>query len=136
MKHVKRLIILVVLFIVSSGFAQGADRILLEARGRAETFDGSGEFAVINNRLEWDPPQTAVVICDMWDKHWCRGATDRVAEMAPRMNEFIKKARAKGMLIVHAPSSTVDYYKDHPARKRAQSLVESAGGYRRVVQVD
>ncbi|MHC4616639.1 MAG: ThuA domain-containing protein [Planctomycetota bacterium] len=41
------------------------------------------------------------------------------------MNEFIKKAREKGMLIVHAPSSTVDYYKDHPARKRAQSTPQA-----------
>jgi hypothetical protein len=22
--------------------------------------------------------KTAVLICDMWDKHWCRGATVRV----------------------------------------------------------
>jgi type 1 glutamine amidotransferase/nicotinamidase-related amidase len=122
----KRFTILIVLFIIGSGFAQGADKIVLDARGRAETSEESGEFAVVNNRLEWDPSQTAVIICDMWDKHWCEGATDRVAEMAPRMNQFIEKARAKGMLIVHAPSSTADYYKDHPARKRAQSAPQAS----------
>jgi type 1 glutamine amidotransferase/nicotinamidase-related amidase len=126
MKDEKRFAILIVLFIVGSVFAQGADRILLEARGRAETSDGSGEFAVVSNRLEWDPSRTAVIICDMWDRHWCRGATERVAEMAPSMNEFVKKARQKGMLIVHAPSSTVGYYKGHPARKRAQSAPQAS----------
>jgi type 1 glutamine amidotransferase/nicotinamidase-related amidase len=126
MKDEKRFAILIVLFIIGSGFAQGADKIVLNARGRAETSEASGEFAVVNNRLQWDASQTAVIICDMWDKHWCRGATDRVAEMAPRMNEFIKKARAKGMLIVHAPSSTVDYYKAHPARKQAQSAPQAS----------
>ncbi|MHC4238733.1 MAG: ThuA domain-containing protein, partial [Planctomycetota bacterium] len=126
MKHVKKFTIVVVLFIIGSGFAQGADEILLDARGRAETSDGSGEFTVVNSKLEWNPSRTAVIICDMWDKHWCRGATDRVAEMAPRMNEFIEEARAKGMLVVHAPSSTVDYYKDHPARERAQSAPQAS----------
>jgi type 1 glutamine amidotransferase/nicotinamidase-related amidase len=97
------------------------NRLFLNARRRLETSEASADFVLVNNRLQWDPSQTAVIICDMWDRHWCKGATCRVAEMAPPMNQFIEKARAKGMLIVHAPSSTVDYYKDHPARKRAQS---------------
>ncbi|MFN2203425.1 MAG: hypothetical protein ACK2UO_19675, partial [Caldilineaceae bacterium] len=29
--------------------------------------------------------QTAIIICDMWDKHWARGAGERVADMAPYM---------------------------------------------------
>jgi nicotinamidase-related amidase/type 1 glutamine amidotransferase len=118
--------ILALLVVVASGLAQGADKIkiVLNARGRAETSEGG--FAVVNQKLAWEPSETAVIICDMWDKHWCKGATDRVAEMAPRMNQFIEKARAKGMLIVHAPSGTVDYYKDHPARKRAQEAPQAS----------
>ncbi|HUW19090.1 MAG TPA: ThuA domain-containing protein [Sedimentisphaerales bacterium] len=122
----KRLAALIALLIFTTGLVHGADKIVLNARSRAETSDGSGSFAVLNNRLEWGPSQTAVIICDMWDKHWCKGATGRVAEMAPRMDELVKKARAKGMLIVHAPSSTVDYYKHHPARKRAQSAPQAS----------
>jgi len=57
----------------------------------------------------------------MWDQHWCKGATRRVAELAPRINRFVKEARKSGVLIVHAPSATVKHYKDHPARKRAQN---------------
>jgi nicotinamidase-related amidase/type 1 glutamine amidotransferase len=69
----------------------------------------------------WDAGQTAMVVCDMWNQHWCQGATARVAEMAPRMNEVLKAARAKGVLIIHCPSGTLDFYRDTPQRRRAQA---------------
>lgn len=69
----------------------------------------------------WKPQETALVICDMWDDHWCQGAARRVAELAGPMNEMIKTARAKGVFIIHAPSTTVNFYKDTPQRKRAQT---------------
>ena len=78
-------------------------------------------YHAITTRTEWDSQQTAVVICDMWDKHWCPTSTERVAEMAPRMNEVVKAARARGMFIIHCPSDTMDFYKDTPQRKLAQS---------------
>jgi nicotinamidase-related amidase/type 1 glutamine amidotransferase len=56
----------------------------------------------------------------MWDLHHCLNATRRGAEMAPRMNQFLKEVRSRGVLVIHAPSSCMDAYKDHPARKHAQ----------------
>jgi nicotinamidase-related amidase len=47
-----------------------------------------------------------------------------VAEMAPVANRFVTDLRNRGTLIVHAPSDTLDRYRDHPARERA--LVEAA----------
>lgn len=73
----------------------------------------------VSNRIEsWKPNETAIIICDMWDKHWCKGATARVAEMAPALNEILVLAREKGVTIVHAPSDCMDYYKDYPGRKK------------------
>lgn len=77
-------------------------------------------YILISKTGEWNSEETAIIICDMWDKHWCKGATNRVAEMAPVMNDVISKARDRGILIVHAPSDCIEYYKDHPARKLAQ----------------
>lgn len=74
-------------------------------------------FTMVNEVQEWRCNETAIIICDMWDKHWCRGATERVAEMAPFMNRVVSLAREKGVLIVHAPSDCMDFYQDHPARK-------------------
>jgi nicotinamidase-related amidase/type 1 glutamine amidotransferase len=102
------------------------DTLILDARSRVETADGSGKFTVVYKRLEWNPSDTAIIICDMWDKHWCEGATSRVAELAPAINKVVAKARDKGVLIIHAPSGTVDHYKDHPARKHAQNAPKAA----------
>ena len=52
----------------------------------------------------------------MWDRHWCRGAVERAAAMAPAFNAAIHAARSRGAVIVHAPSDTTGFYKDHPAR--------------------
>jgi type 1 glutamine amidotransferase/nicotinamidase-related amidase len=102
--------------------SSGQDTLILDARSRLETAEGSGKFTVVYKRLEWNPPETAIIICDMWDQHWCKGATRRVAELAPLVNKVICTARAKGVLIIHAPSGTIGHYRDHPARKRAQDL--------------
>src|SRR5690606_22455503 len=79
-----------------------------------------GAYIIVNEIQEWVPQETAIITTDMWDKHWCTGATQRVAEMAPHLNEVFSVARDNGMLIVHAPSDCMDYYKDHPGRKLAQ----------------
>jgi hypothetical protein len=64
----------------------------------------------------------------MWDDHTCPNAAVRVGQMAPRMNEVLKAARAKGVLIIHCPSGTMKIYENHPGRKLAQSAppVETA----------
>jgi nicotinamidase-related amidase len=86
-----------------------------------ETEPGSGQWRQVETAANWDPSGTAVVICDMWDKHWCRGATARVAEMAPRMNQVIAELRRRGVLIIHCPSETMGFYRTAPGRKLAQS---------------
>lgn len=62
--------------------------------------------------------KVAIIICDMWDKHWSRGASERVDAMVPRMNEVLTAGRERGMLIVHAPSETMNFYAGTPARRR------------------
>jgi nicotinamidase-related amidase len=75
---------------------------------------------ILSNRIEsWNPAETAIIICDMWDKHWCDDATARVAEIAPVMNETLTIARDKGVKIVHAPSDCMEYYANYPGRKEA-----------------
>ncbi|MBI2948329.1 MAG: protein-signal peptide and transmembrane prediction [Verrucomicrobia bacterium] len=87
-------------------------------QARAETKQA---FLVNEKKVNWDAKKTALIICDMWDDHWCKSAAARVAELAGPMNEVVKAARAKGVFIIHAPSSVVNFYKDTPQRKRAQA---------------
>ena len=69
----------------------------------------------------WKAKETALIICDMWDDHWCKSAARRVTEMAPALNDTVRAARERGVFIIHAPSTCVDFYKDTPQRKRAQT---------------
>ncbi len=96
--------------------------IRLSLKRRVLTRDSSGHrrWQEEVETREAVPAETALIICDMWDRHWCKGAQERVTAMLPKFNSVVKAARAKGILIVHAPSETMDFYKDAPARKRAQ----------------
>jgi nicotinamidase-related amidase/type 1 glutamine amidotransferase len=106
----------------AEGPPPAADKtITLHLRTRVETEKGSGRFHALTKPATWDAAKTAVVLCDMWDKHWCPGATARVAEMAPRMNEVVAEARRRGALVIHCPSDTMAFYKDAPQRKLAQA---------------
>ncbi|WP_321474898.1 cysteine hydrolase family protein [uncultured Paludibaculum sp.] len=69
-----------------------------------------------------DARRSAVILCDMWDRHWCEGANGRVALLVKRCGPLLEKARASGMLIIHAPSETMDFYADAPQRKAMLAL--------------
>lgn len=115
------LLLAAVLSVASSVGLATDSKLELHARSRVESTLGSGEFRLEEKTLEWDAAKTAIVICDMWDRHWCKGATGRVGEMAPRMNEVIKAARQRGVFIIHCPSDTINFYKDTPQRRLAQA---------------
>lgn len=91
----------------------------INLRDRIPSEKGENQFETQERVEIWKTGETALIICDMWDKHWCQSATDRVSEMAPVMNEVVKIAREQGVFIIHAPSDVIDYYEGHPARERA-----------------
>lgn len=93
--------------------------IALSLRHRVPVAEGSSRFHTLERAASWEPAATAVIVCDMWDAHHCLNAVRRETEMAPRMNEFLNEARRRGALIIHAPSSCMQAYQDHPARRTA-----------------
>jgi type 1 glutamine amidotransferase/nicotinamidase-related amidase len=97
--------------------------IAVHKRLRVE--DG-GTYVVREKAEKWEPKQTAIIVCDMWDAHHCLNAVRRVEEMAPRMEAVLKNARDRGVLIIHAPSSCMEPYQNHPARKRAQEAPKAS----------
>jgi nicotinamidase-related amidase/type 1 glutamine amidotransferase len=101
------------------------DEASYKLTARTSVKQNDGTYQKTQKSLSWDASKTAVIVCDMWDAHHCLNATQRGAEMAPRMNEVLKKARESGSTIIHAPSSCMEFYKDHPARARAQETAKS-----------
>src|SRR6266487_3768419 len=99
--------------------ASSAKTLNLHTRARVPSAADTNEWQDIEKTTAWEAKRTAIVVCDMWDKHWCPDATARVSEMAPRMNEVIKAARAKGVFIIHCPSDTMKFYEGQPGLWRA-----------------
>lgn len=95
-----------------------AANLELPLRTRAEGKEGSVTRSV-------PPDRIAVLICDMWDNHWCRGAAKRVDEMAPRMNVLLKRLRQSRIPVIHAPSDVMPFYKDYPQRKLMEALART-----------
>lgn len=101
--------------------ASAAD-LTVNLRSRVEAFKGSGEWRAVSFQEPLTVEKTAVLICDMWDKHWCHGATERVGGLVGKMAPFVESARKRGIQIIHAPSETMAFYEDAPQRKRMLAL--------------
>jgi nicotinamidase-related amidase len=92
----------------------------LELRTRIQPFHAGGVWAEAHVEQSFPSANAAIIVTDMWDKHWCGGATVRVGEIARKMEPLLQEARASGVLIIHAPSDTMSFYANTPARRLAE----------------
>ena len=61
-------------------------QLTLTLRSRAAA-PGQPVAPVSEKQVNWDPRRTAIIVCDMWDQHWCKSAASRVNELAGPMNQ-------------------------------------------------
>ncbi len=90
----------------------------LRARSRVQPFSSEDVWQPVEVDLDFPIGETALLLCDVWDEHWCKGATARVNDMVPRMNEVTASLRGSGVQVIHAPSGTMQRYADTPQRLR------------------
>jgi nicotinamidase-related amidase len=90
-------------------------------RSRWEPFPGSGEWREVEFRHDLIPAQTALVLCDVWDQHWCASAMRRGEPIAHQIEELASGLRQQGVFIIHAPSDCMQFYQGTPQRERMQS---------------
>jgi nicotinamidase-related amidase len=102
-----------------------AGTLRLTLRERREEPAASGKFTVTERGVDWKVAETAVIVCDMWDDHYCKLAAQRVGVMAPKMNDVLSAARGHGVMIIHAPSGTLDLYEGTPYRQRLKQAKAS-----------
>lgn len=115
----------IVLHTPASIAAEQAKPFNLTLRYQQETGKETGMFHRLSRSETWNPNETAIIVCDMWDYHHCYRAVQRGKEIAPRLNNVLKKARQQGATIIHAPSDCMAAYVKHPARHRAQSAAKA-----------
>jgi nicotinamidase-related amidase len=105
---------------------KGALKLRLRSQQKSTFVDPTSKQPIatwrpIERTDNWSAKKTALIVCDMWDDHWCRSAARRVTEMAGPLNEVIALARSRGVFIIHAPSTATDFYKDTPQRRLART---------------
>lgn len=72
--------------------------------------------------VKWPASTMALLVCDVWDAHWCTSASARVAELAPAIQRVITSAREQGVFIVHCPSNCMSAYEGTRPRLLARSV--------------
>src|SRR4051794_36138260 len=117
------LALLSVFAVISAMAADGpvGGSLKLTERSRKPVDEAGKVLEVIEKPVEWAPSETALIICDMWDAHWCKSATTRTGQIAPRIDKLAKTLRAQGSLIIHAPSDTMKFYEGTPQRLLAKN---------------
>ncbi len=96
--------------------------LTLNLRTRFEVFKGSDAWEEAILPRTFPAHATALLLCDMWDDHWCKSAARRCDALAHKMNPIITLARERGVQIIHAPSECMDFYADTPQRQRMLQL--------------
>ncbi|MCU0706154.1 MAG: protein-signal peptide and transmembrane prediction, partial [Fimbriiglobus sp.] len=59
-------------------FAPAADAphaLVLTLRSRT-TAPGEPAVPPTESTVKWEPKHTAIIVCDMWDQHWCKSAEE------------------------------------------------------------
>lgn len=100
--------------------------LTLQLRTQVQPFKAVDSWENASLSCKVSAKETAIVICDMWDDHWCHNAALRCGVLAKKADPVIRAARAKGIFIIHAPSDCMAYYQDSPARKRMQAYPKVA----------
>lgn len=124
----RRLLVLALLTTIAAAASSlaavaAAEPLTVHKRSRVQQGE---ELAVKEVAETWQPGESAIIVCDMWDSHHCLNAVRRAVEMAPRMNAVLEAARKQGVTIIHAPSSCMEPYANHPGRKLAMSAPKAA----------
>ena len=127
MRHLSRLrrasaALLVPALAVLVGYTATGPELRLKLRSRVEIYKGSGEWREVAVDETFSPSSSALILCDVWDNHWCQGAARRVGMLAREIGLVVDVARSHGFLIIHAPSDTMQYYRDAPQRLSILSI--------------
>ena len=96
--------------------------LLLNLRTQVVTFKSTGFWDRVTVPKLFPVAETALLLCDLWDHHWCKAATKRAAAIAERANRVVAAARANGVQVIHCPSDTMDFYAYTPQRRRVADI--------------
>ena len=102
-------------------WADADSKMLLQLRSYKHKNSSSPEEIA----TEWSQNETAVIVVDLWDNHWCRSSLEQIRELVPRVEKFLTVVRNSGVLVIHAPTNVHDFYRRYLQRKRVIDMKET-----------
>ena len=109
------------------GLRGSAEGNLLTLNLKSQVLDrdegGHNYWRTVIERRQWPCAATILLLCDVWDRHWSRGASARLDAMVGGMDMLARDLRRRGAHVVHAPSATMGFYEGTPARRRMVDAV-------------
>ncbi len=111
----RRTLLLWLLFL--SALPAAGQPLTVRLRSRLQPFKAADNWETVTFSASIQPNTSAILICDLWDNHWCRGAAERTAALARKADPFLERLRRLGFLIIHAPSDTMVFYGEAPQRQ-------------------
>ena len=89
---------------------------------------GRQEWLTNTTVARWIPAETAIVVVDMWNTHWCKSDVTRIQQIAVPMNATLAAAREFGIHVIFAPSDVTSYYASTAVRRRTLALPNYSRG--------
>jgi len=90
---------------------QESQTLTLHLRTRVEQPKGSEKWQERIVSKKFDTTKIAFLLCDMWEKHWCKTFSERASKIAYRVAPVVEILRDRGVKIIHAPSDCMAFYK-------------------------
>lgn len=92
--------------------------MIVPLRSRWRPFAGSEDWQEVVFPHELIFETTAILLCDVWDRHWCAGAMRRGEPIAEQIETLVTALRKEGVFVIHAPSDCMQFYQQTPQRER------------------
>ena len=105
-----------------ASLTNGSEPIQVTLRTAVPATEGNGEMVSVQRGETWQPEQTAMIVCDVWDYHHSQNAVERLEAFAPRLNKVLTEARRRGVTIIHTPSDCMNTYRDLPRESEPNLL--------------
>ena len=102
--------------------SEGYIKVCLTSRV-LEVGDSSVDIIPKINCSHWLTNQTAIIVVDMWDTHWCRSMASRVEALVEDMVSVLAAARRRGIQVIFAPAEVHNFYDSHQARIEVKEMI-------------
>lgn len=99
----------------------------LKLNFRTRELINSTRWKIKTETKDIDPQRTAVIICDLWNSHWCKDSAERIYALAQSVNTMLNIIRPLGIKIIHAPSGSMAHYNEYDQREQFLATIRQDG---------